>query len=273
MRFLSWRPAAVAIGALLAVTGSVQAGGTTPAGGSASKLNSAAAADTMTLGGKGTIESARLDYTELTRGGGHGGGFHGGGFHGGGFRGGFGGGFRGGVRVGVGFRGGFGGVRVGIGYGGYRGYGYRGYGYGGYGYGGYGYGGGYGGGLYSAYGYPYTSYGYGGYCGISATQADIYSPAVLLNAVAQVPVIHMPSTLVTQPIQVVSQPAQAGGDQTFPYDGGPARPIPQPLDSPRVAPGASVQPIPPSDDLRVVLKASALKDAKLAYTFKAYGEK
>jgi len=276
MRVFRWKPVAVAVGAVLAFSGYAGAQDrTVRLAGTASMAGGSSAADTMTLGGKGTIESALNEDTELTR------------YYGGGYRGGFAGGYRGGYayRGGYGYRGGYayrggyyGGYRGGY-YGGYRGYGYRGWGYGyrpyyglglgyglgylsrGYGYGGYGYGGGY----YSSYSYPY--YYSSGYCGISATQEDLNTQAMPLNATASgVPIIRMPSTQ--------AQPAAPTGDGTFRYDGGPSAPVPQPLTEPTpVAPQPVPPPIPASDDIRVALQKDKPKAVKTAYTFKAFGEK
>jgi hypothetical protein len=191
-------------------------------------------------------------------------------------RGGFGGGFRGG------FRGGFGGYRGGFGRGfvGYRGFGYRGFGYGyrpwygygigiglGYGYGGYGYGG-YG---YGGYGYGYSPwYGCSTYISPSYyyTSAMPYygasnqvAPQILTLNTSPVPAVMprigdeggIPMSPRAQPQQPQSNP---GG--TFPYDGGPAAPVPGVKDKDSVKPPAE--------------RAVSLPAERTKYSYAAYGE-
>jgi hypothetical protein len=164
--------------------------------------------DTVKLGGPYAIQGST--DTDLVRGGGHGGGGHGGGGHGGYGHGGYGhGGYYGG-----GYRGGY--------YGG--GYG-RGY-YGGY----------YGGGYYPYYyGAGYWPYYYGSYY----YPPTYYQPSVYYYPTTSYyyPMAGSPAPTMTlqgasnyqpAPGQYVPQ-APAGGDGTFPYDGGPRNVIPVPM--------------------------------------------
>jgi len=203
-------------------------------------------AQTLTLGNDGN------STTELARHGGFGG--YRGGYHGGfgGYRGGYYGGYRGGYYGG--YRGGYyGGYRGGY-YGGYGGY-YRpyyysnyyrpyygGYGYGGYGYGGYGYGGiGYGGYSPYYYGSSYYSYPYynswcGGSPGVGVVSQYAYTQPYLSSVTpyGSAPIInnyayngngyngngYNGNVPVMPPVQ--------SGDGTYPYNGGPANPVPMP---------------------------------------------
>jgi hypothetical protein len=183
--------------------------------------------DTIRLGTSGTFGGVTgEDDMELVRGRG---GFGGGGFRGGfgGFRGGF-GGFRGGV---VGFRGGFGGFRGGF-------VGFRG-GFGGFRGGFVGFRGGFGGSFVQPFVYyrpffpvVYSQPIYYWPCGSEIT---VNTPSVL----AQLPLDS--SEGATNPYQFQSAAARpqllpmpgavppgANGNQTFPYDGGPASPLPLP---------------------------------------------
>jgi len=262
------------------------------------KSKAATSAPTLTLGSSSaTTELARY---------GHGGGFHGGyrgGFHHGGYGGGYYrphyGGYGGGYYRP--YYGGYGGYYrpyyAGYGgyyrpyYGGYAGY-YRPYygGYGGYGYGGYGYGG------YSGYGY--SGYGYGGYYGCStpfstvttftlnaapsiyAYQQPYYSsvtPFGTAPAIYGGNSIAMPYNAVPlyqqqpglngfngkQPVMPPVQPT----DGTFPYDGGPQQPVPQPKQEVNPAKNAPQQPT----TLRLVTYPSQPVQQP-QYNFPAYGE-
>jgi len=267
---IHWKTATLALGAVLAAgTTATAQDQTVRLGGSASMFKNGLSADTMTLGGQGTLESAREADNDLTRGygrGGWGGGGRGG--WGGGGRGGWGGGGRGGWGGG---RGGWGGgVRIGVGFGG-------GWGRGGWARGGWGWGGGgwNGGGIRVVVGSPFVSpvvisgWSPSSSCfyGVAATPIDLSTQAVPLNMTAQsppVPVIRIPAT-------VLAPRAPATDNRTFPYDGGPKQLIPQPLDAPRATP--IPEPIPPSDSLRVVLKRDDPTVAKLQYAYKAYGER
>ncbi|AMV23931.1 hypothetical protein VT84_06020 [Gemmata sp. SH-PL17] len=227
MTWTTWKPA-LALGAVLAATGAAGADDRD------TRQLAGSTGTTMTLGGKGTAQQAATEDTELARGyryyGGHG-------YHGHyGYRGGY------GYYGGYGYRGGYGGY-----YGGYRGY------YGGY-YGGYRpayyytprvY--------YSNYYYPTyypTYYGGGFYIGISGNSND--ATAINLGGIGSRPV--------SQPV-----PAPTAGDGTFPYDGGPANPVPLPKADPQMNPPAN-----PSADLPVSFKP---KPATSPYKYKAYGEK
>ncbi len=242
---LHWKPAAVALGAVLALNGFAPAQEKViPLGGA--KAGGFLAGSTMTLGGTGTVDAAAKDAddTELA--------------HRGGYRGGYYGGYRGGYRGGFGFPyygGGFGGYRGGFGgyYGGYRPY--YGGGFGGFRpyYGGFGYSVG-----FASYPVYYGSSYYGGYgggfCGISGTEVDVNTPAVALSLAAR-PAI---GATVIPPVS---------GTTSYRYNGGPAAPLPQPVAEPGVAP---VRPQPPTDDLNVAFKGK-VETKKLGY--KAYGEK
>lgn len=226
-----WKPA-LALGAVLAVSGAASAGDrdTLLLGGGAP------GSTTMTLGGTGTVAAAVTEDTELT------GGYRYGGYRYGGY---------------YGYRGGYGGY----------GYGHKGYYYNGYrpyygNYGGFNY-------YRPAYYYAprpayYTTYypsfyyprpvyygsGFSFYIGISG-DAGTGAPAVHLG------------TGLAQPMATPTPPA----DGTFPYDGGPANPVPLPK--------ADTQPIPPANpavatDLPISLKP---KPAAPPSKYKAYGEK
>src|SRR5689334_18592553 len=113
-----WRPAALALGAVLAAGGFVGAQEKDVlrlSGTSADRFGGT----TMTLAGSGTVADAATEDVELTRHGGWGGGYHGG-YHGG-YRGGFYGGYRGGYYGGYAryYGGGYGRYYGGY-YGGYR---------------------------------------------------------------------------------------------------------------------------------------------------------
>jgi hypothetical protein len=180
-----WRPAALALGAVLAAGGLAPAGDTVRLGGSGSTKGGTGGA-TLNLAGSGTVaEAATADDVEATW-------YHRGGFYGG-YRGGY-GYYRGGYR---GFYGGgfyrpyYGGFYrpyfgyrpfyrpyYGIGYGGYYPY------YGGSVYVGVGYGG-FGGGYYGGFG-GYGGYGgFGGYCGIGGKEADASAPVISLDLPAR----------------------------------------------------------------------------------------
>jgi len=216
-----WRPAALALGAVLAVTGlaSAQDKDTLRLGGAGS-MQSGGDGAVLNLAGKGTVAAAAADTDDIELAGGYHG-YHGGHGHYHGYAhygyrgyGGYGGyrGYYGGYRgyYGGGYhRGYYGGYRpyyVGYGgYGGYRGY----YGGGGY-YGGYG---GYGVGYYGGYGYPGGFYGG---CGISATTVDVNAPVTTLAATPAPPAPVQARTFQPVPVQ------QAGG--SYPYYG-PASPV------------------------------------------------
>lgn len=258
MTWHTWKPA-LALGAVLAATGAASAGDRDTvqlAGGPGGST-------TMTLGGRGTAAQAATEDTELARGY-HGGG-HYGGYHGGHY--GWGGGYGG-------YRGYYGGYRGGY-YSGYRGY------YGGgyyrpyyasyyrpyYGYGGGYYGGGLGyGGFYTNYYNSYYPSYYGGGCGV-------YLGISGGSAVAGVPTV-VPGTNFARPVdtQPMAQPVPPGGDGTFPYDGGPANPVPLPKIDPQAIPPAN--PSATATDLPVSGKAkSPFVPATTPYKYKAYGEK
>jgi len=233
--------------------------------------------DTVRLGGNIEAKTTTLSYdgqsdTVLMRGVRGGFGFHGG-FRGGyhvGYRGGFyGGGFR---HVGYGGR--FGGYRYGMGY-------YR---FGGYGYGGY----------YAAY-RPYYGYGYGGGYYSSPCYYPTYTYVTPYYNYAP-PVYYTPGysyyptnaqvqvgqpigkTLYVgpsqQPYQPMMPPAQ-NGNGTFPYDGGPANPIPLPKDGSSDQ-GPTFQPLPkqvPTDGRLVSIPAvQPTKTGSSGFAYPAYGE-
>ncbi len=223
---------ALALGAVLALSG-VSSAGERDALQPSGGTNGGT---TMTLGGKGTIAQAATEDTELT------GGYHG--YHG--YRG-WGGGY--------GYRGYYGGYHghyhTGY-YGGYHGY-YRPY------YGNYfafSYARPY---YYPAYYYPrpyYSSYygpSFGFYIGINGG-ASTAAPAVNLG------------TNFAQPMLPPPPP-----EGTFPYDGGPVNPVPQPL--------PDAKPIPPANpgtvsDLPISGKAKpGIAPATTPYKYKAFGEK
>jgi hypothetical protein len=236
MRRNTWKPA-LALGAVLATCGATSADDrdTRPLFGGPS-------ATTMTLGGTGTAARAATEDTELT------GGRRYGGYYGGYY----------------GYRGGYGGYRGGY----YGGYGYRGYYYGGYRpyYGGYS--------SFSYYrpayyyaprvyypSYYYATYpvyptygGVGIYLGIGGG-AGTGAPAVQLGTSFAQPAASQPMA-----------PPVAPGDGTFPYDGGPANPVPLPKADPQAIPPAN----PTATDLPISLKP---KTATTPYKYKAYGEK
>jgi len=199
------------------------------------------AAEIIRLGGpsaESTIQGAT--DTELVRI--YGRGSYGGGYGRGSYGGGYGRGYYGGNYGGYG-RGYYGGN-----YGGYgRGY-YGGY-YGGYGRGYYGghyghhhrpyYYGGYYGGYRPYYGNYYSSYYSNSYYGNSYYGSPYYY-GIAYDGYAVAPVTTLQATVYPQtqiaPPQPYSQPvmppASDSGNGTFPYNGGPASPIPQPSDSP-----------------------------------------
>jgi hypothetical protein len=212
------------------------------------------------------------DTINIARGGGHVafrggfGGFRGGfgGFRGGfgGFRGGFGGfrsfgGFRGGFggfRSFGGFRGGFGGFRSFYGYGGYPwfGYGYPWLGYGGYPWLG-----------YDAYGYGgyYPLYGYGGYYGpCSGLTGGIYTLAMPATG-SVAPLSGSPTLPSTNP----TPPQMPRDDGTYPYNGGPSTPPPDPKTIP--VPATAPQRTVPLEGRSVSLPKPATK-----WAYPAYGE-
>ena len=248
----TWKPA-LALGAVLATCGAASAGDR-----DAQLLFGGGSSTTMTLGGQGTAAQAATEDSELTHWkrygyyGGYGGyrGYGYGGYYGRSYGYGYGGYSRG-------YYGGYGG------YGGYRSYSY---GYGGYRpyYGGY-YGGSrayYGGGYYPSYyrSFPaYSAYYYSGpgiYLGIGAV--DNVAPVVTLGAE-----LARPSEIV-QPMAAPVVP----GNGTFPYDGGPANPVPLPKADPQAIPPANPASI--ATDLPISLKP---KPAVNPYKYKAYGEK
>jgi hypothetical protein len=265
-----WKPA-LALGAVLAVSGIARAGDrdTVQLSGSADKFGAA----TMTLGGTGTAAQAATEDNELTHG-----------YRYGGYRG-WGGGY--------GYRGYYGGGWN-RGWGGY-GYGWnRGY-YGGWnrGWGGWGYprtvvslnfnrpyyggwGGGWGGYYRPSYFYSSSFYSYpvysnyycdsGLYLGIGGGTGTA-APAVTLGGSNFAPPV------VTQPefAQPMAQPGAPEG--TFPYDGGPSNPVPLPNADP-LQPQQIPPAIPDATDLPVSGKAKpGISPAKTPYKYKAYGEK
>ncbi len=254
MHWKIWRPA-LALGAVLAATGAASAGDRDTT--------------TMTLGGKGTAAQAATEDAELTHG------------YRGGYRGGYGGGYGG-------YRGGYSSSYYGGGYGGYRG-GYGNYHRGGYG-GGYGggyYGGGYRGGYGSYYGGGYGSY-YGGYSrpyygvGVyssyysyptySVAYPTYYNDCGVNLGIGGVagfgaPTVTLGTTNYARPAAPMAQPV-APGDGTFPYDGGPANPVPVPM--PDAKPIPSANPSSAATDLPISLKP---KVPPVSYKYKAYGEK
>jgi hypothetical protein len=265
----TWKPA-LALGAVLATSGAVSAADrdTIPLFGGSSST-------TMTLGGQGTAAQAATEDNELT---------HGYKYRYGGYRGGYGFGYYGGYR---GYYGG---------YGGYRGYGRHYAGYGGY-YGGYrgGYYGGYRGYGYAGYYGGYRPY-YGGYSSFSYYQPAYYSsyyasypvysayydcgPSIYLGVGGATgigaPVVTLGTDFarpaeVAQPAPEAAQPMvppSAPGNGTFPYDGGPANPVPLPKADPNAMP--PVNPALIATDLPISLKP---KSAVSPYRYKAYGEK
>jgi hypothetical protein len=297
-----WKPAALALGAVLAAGGfagaqedTLRTGGTGPA-------KSGIGGGFMNLAGKGTTAEAAAaqDDVELTHGwrkryyGGYYGGYRGG------YYGGFGGGYYGGYYGR--YRGGYYGGYYPSYYAAYRPY------YGGFGYGGFGYSSGFGVSYssvsyYDPWCYPVGVYGGGFYVGIGGRSAEAVAPAVALMTARTV------TTRVTPAVQVQPQlgPNPAAGLQdpqpaapairsqpqlgpsllptprtlppangTFPYDGGPASPVPQLR--PEGATPAPAQPspapaVPPPGEIQVSLKVKELKPPAKPYTYKAYGEK
>jgi hypothetical protein len=258
-----WKPA-LALGAVLAVTGIARAGDRDTmllSGGPADKVGAA----TMTLGGTGSAAQAATEDNELT--------------HGYRYRGyyGWGGGY------------------------GYRGY-YGGYGGWNRGWGGYGWNRGYYGGFYPRsyvsfnIGRPYYG-GWGGgwggyrpafsYSSFSYRSYPVYSgfydcgPSIYLGigggSGTAAPAVNLGASGFAPPVlqqpefaQPMAQPAEPEG--TFPYDGGPSNPVPLPKGD------AQPQPIPPAipdaTDLPISGKAKpGLAPAKTPYKYKAYGEK
>jgi hypothetical protein len=229
--------------------------------------------DTVRLGANIEATTTTLGYdglsdTMLTRGArgfvGYRGGHHG--FYGG-HRGFYGGhrGFYGGYR---GFYGGYRGF-----YGGYRGFygGYRGYGYGPY-YAGY-----YGPGYYSSYGYGGPAYYPNCAPGVYYTPGYSYYPISVDVEVGQAPT-YRPGLYVQgqqqQPFERLKVPVQPAEGGTFPYDGGPANPIPLPKDG--QAP--IYQPLPktlPADGRLVSLPAAQQKtlQERTGFAYPAYGDR
>jgi len=272
-----WKPAAIALGAVLVAGTLARADETVRLGGGPNPTG--VGGGVITLGGTGNVaDAAAAGDVELTRypyyghygHGGYGYGHYGhygyGGYHHayyGGYRPYYGGGYG----YGGGYRGGY--------YGGYaRSY----YGGGYYGGGGYVqpyYGGGYvqpyyGGGYYGGgYVQPYYGGYSGGYCYYGGDAADRDAPAINLGgapvAQPQGPVTVGPAAQIGQPRPVAVQNPQAPG--TFNYDGGPAAPVPVPAVDPNAAP----RPAPGSDDLPIALPGKP-EPAK-PYTYKAYGQK
>ena len=234
-----WK-SALALGAVLAVAGPSSAQNSDTL-----RLSGGPTGATMTLGGTGTVEDAATEDIELAH------------------------------YKKFGYYGGYGGYK-GY-YGGYRGFyggsGYRGFypGYGGYGYRNFGYSGYRGFYGYPSFGYSRPFYGYGyrpyyPYYGgsgffigfrISADTDALNTPAVPLGG----------SVKPAQPAQPMMVPL--GPDNgTFPYDGGPAKPVPLP--TPDAKPMTPPAPQPGANDLPVSLKP------KIGITppkYKAYGEK
>jgi hypothetical protein len=195
------------------------------------------------------------------------------GFGWGGWGGGWGGwGYRGLGYGGWGYRGlGWGGWGYrGLGYGGwgYRGLGWGGLGWGGLGYRGFGWGGLGGWGLYRpyygfglGYGLGWGGLGYGGlfwpWCaGASASVYTLNIPAGTLGS-------PMPGAV--QPGAPNMPPAQPGNDGTFPYDGGPSSPAPNPKEA---APSSTTPRSVPLEGRAVSLPKAAPK-----WTYPAYGER
>jgi len=217
---------------------------------------------TMKLGKAGTDAD-----TELVR---HSGGYHGG--HHGGYHGGYHGGHHGGYHGGYhsGYRGGY--------YGGYRGYygGYRGF-YGGYSnyyrpYYGYRnfyyprysfYAGGYGYGYRPYYYYAPPVYYYYPACsypiGLTTTTFSAYSPVMPL------------ASQDVGPVPEGGPVPRPGGveDGTFPYDGGPASPVPMPKADPVPVPSRDSVPPTPKPEGRIV----SLPAPTTSFAYPAYGEK
>jgi hypothetical protein len=199
----------------------------------------------MTLGGKGTAAQAAAADTELARG------YHG--YHGH------------------------------YGWGG--GYGYRGY-YGGY-YGGYRP---YYGGFYSSYSfyrpsfyyssfyrpYYYSSFYYPTFPVYSSYYSFGYGPSFYLGigggATSGAPAVTLGGSSFAPPAVSGSEPARpmappVAPDGTFPYDGGPANPVPLPKADPNAIPPAN-----PSNATDLPISGKP-KPAATPYKYKAYGEK
>jgi hypothetical protein len=192
------------------------------------------------------------------------------------------------------FRGGYsyGGYRGFAGYGyGFRGYGYgyRGFGYGGY-YGGYRgfyggyrpYYGGYGYGYARSYYYPYSYYGsyypyyggyyggyggyYGGYGGYYPYYSSYYYPCVVTPSVTvnAAPYYNYNGANYQQ-AQPFMPPADGKNGQTYPYDGGPASPLPKADENAPIK-----EPIPqPKVPREGRIAAQPLQSP---YSFAAYGQ-
>ena len=145
---------------------------------------------------------------------------------------------------------GLGGYGLGYGLGGYGlGYGLGGYGLG-YGLGGYGYGGYYPG--YYGIGYGYGGY-YPGFYGCTGVTGSVYTLAA-------------PSSGYVQPSYAApSSPQMPRDDGTYPYDGGPTTPVPDPKATP--APTAEPQRTVPLEGRSVSLPRPATK-----WAYPAYGE-
>ena len=119
--------------------------------------------------------------------------------------------------------------------------------------------------FYSSYSYPtyyYPTYysDCGVYLGISGGVAGSGVPTVTLG-----------TTNFARPpagAQPMAQPIPLSGDGTFPYDGGPAIPVPLPKADPQVIPPAS--PSATATDLPI---SSKPKGTTTPYKYKAYGEK
>jgi hypothetical protein len=259
-----WKPAALALGAVLATSGFAAAQDTLRIGGFG-PAKSGIGGGTMTLAGKGTMAeaAASTDDVELTHGWrwrarwGWGGGWGWGGW---GWRGGWGwhGGWHGGWARGwpVGWHGGWARTWP-VGWGG-------------------GWAGGWGGGVRvvtSSVGfYDPWCYNGGFVVGIGGR-----GPAVALtlngSATAQAaPAIQSQPQLGPSLLPAPNPLPQGNG--TFPYDGGPATPVPQPGGA-TPAPGPTTPPappVPPNGELQVALKVKE-KPAAKRYTYKAYGEK
>jgi hypothetical protein len=238
--------------------------------------------DTVRLGGNIEAKTTTLSYdgqsdTVLTRGARGGFGFHHGGFHHGGFHVGhhF-GHFHGGYYRNHGYGYGYGGY-----YAAYRPYYGYGYGYGGYGYGGYG---GYGYGCYQPYVYYSSPYYYPAYTYVNSCYT--YAPPVYstpgysyypMSAQVQVGQPQIGKTLYLAPNQQPVQPmppVNGNGKGTFPYDGGPANPIPLPKGAGDQTPAG--QPLPkqiPTDGRLVSIPASQpAKTGSSGFAYPAYGE-
>jgi len=226
MRYLTL--SALAAGLVLAVSSATWASDIVRLGGPSAE---------STIQGATDIELVRYGYGGYGRGHyghGHYGHGYGRGYYGGGY--GYGRGYYGGY--GRGYYGNYYGGGYGRGYyGSYYGRGYYGGGYGnsyyGGGYGNSYYGGGYGNGYYGG-GYGrgyYGGYG-GGYYGIAGCEAPVVTLQAPIVSQAQ---YQQPGQYYQQPGQYsapVMPPAADSPDGTYPYNGGPANPIPQPANNP-----------------------------------------